>query len=373
MLIDPRIEQLAEVLLRHSLALEKGDIFQLNASLAARPLAAAICRLASVMGVFPVIRWQDEEINRLAYDLLSPDQPETRRFLEAGSRWEMVRWQDMAANLSLRAPDNDQENSSVPREKLQLAARAGEKVNRLIIDRRRWALFCWPTPAQAQKAGMSTAEYFDFVLNVSLVDYNALHEAEKALAARMETADQVRILAPGTDLTFSIRGIPAVCCYGRRNVPDGEVYTAPVRNSIEGRVAYNVPTTHWGKTYRSIWLEFSRGRIIKAGCDGDAGTLEEILDTDEGARYIGEFSFGVNPRIARPTGSILFDEKMTGSLHLTPGNAYARADNGNKSLLHWDLILDQRAAAGGGEIWFDGVLIRKDGLFIPSDLRGLNP
>lgn len=373
MLNDPRLARLADVLLRHSLALEKGEIFQINASVAARPLVAAVFRKAAEIGVFPVIRWQDDEISRLAYDVLSPEQPETEHFLQVSNRWEMVRWEDIAANLTLRAPENDQETASIPREKIQMAAKSGESLHRLIIDQRRWALFNWPTPAQAQKAGMATADYCDFVLDVSLVDYNALHDAEKVLASRMEGTDRVRILSPGTDLVFSIQGMPAVCCYGRRNIPDGEVYTAPIRNSINGRITYNVPTTQWGKSYRQIRFDFSDGQIIQADCDGDANELNKILDTDEGARHIGEFSFGVNPRIVQPTGSILFDEKMTGSLHLTPGNAYAKADNGNKSLIHWDLILDQRPAAGGGEVWFDEVLIRRDGLFVPEDLQGLNP
>jgi aminopeptidase len=183
----------------------------------------------------------------------------------------------------------------------------------------------------------------------------------------------VRILGPDTDLTCAIRGMPAVCCYGRRNVPDGEVYTAPLRVSANGRITYNVPSTMWGQTFERISLEFEAGRIVHATCAGGAAALDKIFDTDEGARYIGEFSFGVNPLITRPTGSTLFDEKITGSLHLTPGNAYARANNGNQSQIHWDLIQIQRPEYGGGEIWLDGELVRKDGLFVPDELAGLNP
>jgi aminopeptidase len=373
MIKDPRIDRLAFILLHHSLDLAKGDIFQVSASIAAKPLVEAIFREASAMGVFPIIRWQDDEIGRLGYDLLTPGQSETERFLELNNRWEMTRWQDIAANLTLRGLENDQEISQVPREKIQLTGRVGEALTRLIIDERKWALFYWPTPAQAQKAGLSTGDYFDFVLNVSLIDYDRLHVAEQDLARRMEAADQVRILGPDTDLTFSIRGMPAVCCYGRRNVPDGEVYTAPLRVSANGRITYNVPSTMWGQTFERISLEFEAGRIVHATCAGGAAALDKIFDTDEGARYIGEFSFGVNPLITRPTGSTLFDEKITGSLHLTPGNAYARANNGNQSQIHWDLIQIQRPEYGGGEIWLDGELVRKDGLFVPDELAGLNP
>lgn len=372
MLKDPRIEKLAQVLLRHSLALEEGEMFQINASIAAKPLVEAIYREAVAMKVFPVVRWQDDEINRLSYDFLTPGDDATARFLERSSQWEMTRWQDLSANLTIRGPENDQENSGVPRETIQLAGKASEAVHRLIIDERKWALFYWPTPAQAQKAGMSNSDYFDFVLDVSLVDYEQLYAAEQVLARRMEQADQVRIVAPGTDITFSIRGMPAVCCYGRRNVPDGEVYTAPLRTSVDGRITYNVPSNMWGQTFRQISLEFADGKIVSASCDGDNDALNRIFDTDEGARYIGEFSFGVNPLIKNPIGSTLFDEKITGSIHFTPGAAYARADNGNKSMIHWDLIQIQRPEFGGGEVWLDGELIRKDGLFVPEDLQGLN-
>lgn len=373
MLKDPRIDRLAGVLLRHSLDLQKGDIFQLNASPAAKPLVAALYREAAVMGVFPIIRWQDEEIGRMSYDVLTLEQPETARFLELSNKWEMTRWQDIAANLTIRAAENDQENSQVPRDKIQMVGKAGEELSRLIIDQRKWVLFYWPTPGQAQKAGLSNDAYLDFVLDVSLIDYDKLLQSEQVLAKRMEAADKVHILAPDTNLTFSIRGMSAVCCCGRRNVPDGEVYTAPLRDSVNGRITYNVPSTMWGQTFNNISLTFENGRIIKSECAGDNAALERIFDTDEGARYIGEFSFGVNPMIKHPTGSTLFDEKIAGSLHLTPGNAYAKADNGNKSIVHWDLIQIQRADYGGGEIWLDGELVRKDGLFVPVELQGLNP
>lgn len=373
MLRDPRIDQLAGVLLRHSLALEKGEIYQINASIAAKPLVGALYRESLQLGVFPIIQWHDEEISRLRYGLLDPAGEDTARFLELGSRWEQVRWQDIAARLTLHAPENDQELNGVDLERIKMVSKADEPWFRTVIDERKWALFYWPTAGLAQKAGMPTEDFLDFTLAVSLIDYKKLYQAELKLASRLEAADQVRILAPGTDLTFSIRGLPAVCCYGRRNVPDGEVYTAPVRDSANGRITYNVEANLWGTSFKRICLEFSAGKIVQATCDGDHEALNRIFDTDEGARYLGEFSFGVNPLLTRPTGSTLFDEKITGSIHLTPGNAYAKADNGNKSLIHWDLIQIQQPIFGGGEIWLDGSLVRRDGLFVPEDLSGLNP
>jgi aminopeptidase len=373
MLKDERLERLAKILLQYSLGLAKGDIFQVSASIYARPLVEAVFHESATMGLFPIIRWQDEGINRLGMELLNPEDPWSERFLQLNSQWELSRWQDIKANLSIRAPENDQEDSQISGERLRLAGRYSEPVERVILDQRRWVLFYWPTPAQAQKAGMPSDDYFDFALKVSLVDYDRLAIAEEKLKLRMERTDQVRILAPGTDIGFSLRGIPAVCCCGLRNVPDGEVYTAPLRTSVDGQITYNVPTNYWGRSFNQVALRFNSGAIVEASCQGDAAELNKILDTDEGARHIGEFSLGVNPLITRPVGNILFDEKITGSLHLTPGRAYARADNGNHSLIHWDLIQIQTAGCGGGEVWFDGELIRRDGLFVPGNLQDLNP
>lgn len=370
---DPRLDRLAQMLLNHSLRLMPGDIFQINAIPQAQPLVKALYREARRQRLYPVVFWTDDEIARLEYDLLDPELPATAEFLEKRTAWNAARVADLKAVLTIRGAVNDRELSGVDPLRQQMVSKAGETVSRTIINDRQWVLFYWPTPAQAQKAGMSFDDYFDFVLTVSLVDYERLYQFEQILAARMERTSRVQIKGPGTDLSFSIQGLPAVCCYGRRNVPDGEVYTAPVRDSVNGTITYNVPAQYWGKTFNNIQLTFSNGRIIKASCDGDNETLGKIFATDEGARYIGEFSFGVNPMIQDPIGSTLFDEKIAGSIHLTPGNAYAKADNGNRSAIHWDLVLIQRPEYGGGEIWLDDVLFRKDGRFVPEDLQDLNP
>lgn len=370
---DPRLDQLAHVLMNHSTALKPGDFFQVNASMAARPLVAAILRQAQAMGVYPIVNWLDEEMARLQYALLDPDSPDAVRFLERRREWDMFRWQDLAANITIRATENDQELSGVPAERLQLNARINRPLSDVIINERRWVLVDYPTHASAQKAGMAYENYFDYTLAVSLIDYERLLQAEERLAARLDRCEWIQILAPGTDIRFSKKGMPSVCCYGRRNVPDGEVYTAPVADSAEGVITYNVPSVYFGQTFRQVRLEFKGGRVCQATCDGDNALLDKILHTDEGASGIGEFSFGVNPMIREPIGNTLFDEKICGSIHLTPGNAYAKADNGNRSAIHWDLIQIQRPEHGGGEVWMDGELVRKDGLFLPEDLLLLNP
>jgi aminopeptidase len=239
----------------------------------------------------------------------------------------------------------------------------------------RWVVLRWPSAGMAQLAGMSTREFEAFYFAVCTLDYARMAEAVKPLAARMESADAVHIVGPGdTDLSFSIKGIPVRSCTGEHNIPDGECFTAPVRESVEGVLHCNAPTVYNGKAFDDVRLVFKGGRVVEATAAG-AGTdaLVEILDTDAGARFVGEFAIGFNPRIVRPMRDILFDEKIAGSFHFTPGRAYDDADNGNRSEIHWDLVTIQRSETGGGEIRFDGETIRRDGLFLPEDLAGLNP
>jgi aminopeptidase len=225
----------------------------------------------------------------------------------------------------------------------------------------------------AQAAGMSTTAFEDFFFRTCTLDYARMARECEALKQLMERTDRVRIVGPGTELEFSIKGIPVVPCVGHRNLPDGEIFTAPVRDSVHGMITFNTPTIYNGITFENIKLEFEKGRIVSASAGPKTKELNEILDSDEGARYVGEFSLGINPFILHPMKDTLFDEKISGSLHLTPGNAYDAADNGNRSQVHWDMILIQRPEFGGGEIFFDGECIRRDGLFVPEELQGLNP
>src|SRR5690606_20321947 len=244
---------------------------------------------------------------------------------------------------------------------------------RIRVPRTRWCVLRYPNAAMAQQARMSQEAFADFYFEVCGLDYAELARRLEPLAARMAQADEVRITGPGTDLRFSIKGMPAVICAGRRNIPDGEVYTAPVKESVEGTLTYNTPTTYMGATFENVSFRFEGGRIVEATATGPAEKLRQILDADEGARWIGEFALGVNPKIHRPIGDTLFDEKIHGSFHFTPGAAYEAADNGNRSAIHWDIVCIQRPEYGGGEIRFDGELIRRGGRFMPPDLEPLNP
>ena len=263
--------------------------------------------------------------------------------------------------------------SDVP--EAQLKSHAEHVVGPVHIQERvsntKWCILRYPNYAMAQAANMSTAAFEEFYFNVCNLDYGKMDQAMDPLVALLESTKAVRIVGPGTDLTFSIEGIGVVKCAGKRNIPDGEVYTAPVKDSVNGYITYNTPSLYQGFTYENIRFEFKDGQIIKATAN-DTERINHVLDTDPGARYIGEFALGVNPYILTPMKDTLFDEKIMGSFHFTPGSAYDQADNGNRSSVHWDLVSIQRPEYGGGEIYFDGVLIRKDGQFVLPELEGLN-
>lgn len=240
------------------------------------------------------------------------------------------------------------------------------------VPKTRWVVLRYPTPSMAQSARMSTEAFEEFYFNVCTADYAEMARRQEPLKQQMEQTDRVKIVGPGTELEFSIRDIPVIPCNGSRNIPDGEVFTAPVRDSMNGHLTYNTPSLYQGTVFDGIRFEFENGKIVNATCSNAPEKLNAILDSDEGARYIGEWSLGCNNHIRQPMLDTLFDEKIGGSFHLTPGNAYDTADNGNRSQVHWDLVCIQTPEFGGGEIWFDGELVRKDGQFLPEDLKPLN-
>jgi aminopeptidase len=290
------------------------------------------------------------------------------------AKYEADRMRDMDAYIGVRAGENASELSDVPPEKNDIYQKHWQKPvhTEIRVNETRWVVLRWPNPAMAQLAAMSTEAFEDYYFDVCTLDYERMDKNMDPLKARMERTDRVKIVGPGTELEFSIKGIPAIKCAGNLNIPDGECYTAPVRESVNGVLSYNTPSVYQGFTYENIRFEFQNGKIVKATAN-DSGRLNAVLDTDEGARYIGEFSLGFNPYILKPMKDTLFDEKIAGSFHFTPGNAYKDADNGNRSAIHWDLVQIQRPDYGGGEIYFDGELIRKDGLFMVDELKGLNP
>jgi len=239
------------------------------------------------------------------------------------------------------------------------------------VNQRRWVLLNYPSLVDSNKAKMNPDDFYNFAMSCMTVDYEKMYNDMLPLKELMEKTDKVRIVGPGTDISFSIKGLPAIICAGKCNIPDGECFTAPVKDSVNGVISYNTPSPYRGNVYENIRLVFKDGKIIEA-TSNHTDLMNDIFDSDEGARYVGEFSLGLNPNIKEPMGDILYDEKICGSIHFTPGTCYNECDNGNYSQVHWDLVLIQREDYGGGEIYFDNRLIRKDGLFVIDELKPLN-
>jgi aminopeptidase len=363
---DSRLDQLAHVLIRHSTKLRKGEYVLVELFDAPDEMGIALIRACREAGALPFLQIHHAQISRELAREADDGQ------LGVVSAVELARMKKMQAYIAVRGSHNITELSDVPEEKMRLVAGKMRPVMDWRINKTKWVVLRWPTPAMAQQAQMSTEAFEDYFFKVCTLDYARMNPGMKALKALMDKTDRVQIKGPGTDLLFSIKGIGSVMCGGDRNIPDGEVFSCPVKNSVEGHVSFNAPTIYQGTAFDSIRLDFENGRVVKA-TGNNTRKLNEILDSDEGARYIGEFSLGFNPHILHPMRDILFDEKIAGSFHFTPGQAYETAGNGNKSRIHWDIVNIQRKDYGGGEVWFDGKLIRKDGLFVLPALKKLNP
>jgi len=363
---DPRYIQLARLLVEYSTAIKRGDHVLLDLIEVPDEFGVALMRAVRAAGGIPIVEVRHTRLTREIMRATDAKHAALVRDLE------LNRMRRMQVYIALRGAHNANEGADVPTDRLNQF----NKTMRPVLDRRlnhtRWVVLRWPTPSMAQAAGMSTEAFEDFYFQVCTLDYRKMARAMTPLVRRMKRADHVHLKGPGTDLQFSIKGIGAQPCNGLRNLPDGEVFTCPTLRSANGVIQFNTPTLYAGSRFDNVRLELEDGRIVNA-TGSNARRLNEILDTDPGARYIGEFSLGFNPHIREPMCDTLFDEKIAGSLHFTPGNAYADCGNGNKSAIHWDMVLIQRPEYGGGEVWFDGELIRRDGRFVPPDLQPLNP
>ena len=362
---DERFDKLAKLLVEYSIRLRQNETVLIEAFDIPDEMTVALLRAVRNAGGVPFAQVYHVPVNR-ALALEASD-----RQLNLMASHELARMKKMNAYIALRGSHNITELADVPPEKMRLIGKKMRRVQDQRVKRTKWVVLRWPTPSMAQLAGMSTEAFEDFYFDVCTLDYRKLQPGMKALKGLMEQTDRVQIKGPGTDLNFSIKGIPAVICGGDRNIPDGEVFTAPVKDSVEGQITFNAPSIYQGTAFDGVRLNFKRGKIAEA-TSNETKKLNKILDSDAGARYIGEFSLGFNPRVFQPMRDILFDEKIAGSFHFTPGQAYEEADNGNRSQVHWDMVSIQRPDYGGGEIYFDGKLIRKNGEFLPKQLRTLN-
>jgi aminopeptidase len=363
---DKRNLVLAHQLLDYSIELKKGEVLYLEIKgKETLELGKEIIKYATQKGATTFWYYNDESLGRHWIANAGDDQLKKQAELHL----DLMKKSD--AYIGLRGSDN-------PFDLADIDSDQTEKMNALFykpvhleqrVKHTRWVVLRFPNNAMAQLAETSQEKFEDFYYEVCCADYAKMSQAQDKLFELMHATDKVHIKGPQTDLTFSMKGISCIKCDGHRNIPDGEVYTAPVKDSVNGTIKYNTPSLYQGIVYTGITFTFENGKIVKATADGNVDKLNKILDTDEGARYIGEFAIGVNPFILHPMKDTLFDEKIAGSFHFTPGQCYKEAPNGNDSAIHWDLVMIQRPDYGGGEIWFDGKLIRKDGVFTDEEME----
>lgn len=368
MLDNERQRKLAKVLVNYSVKCQKGEKVWIDARECDMTLTANIIREVYAAGGYPFLFIEEARLQR---EILKGADEEYIKIL---AKRDAEFMSQMDCYIGIRGGNNSFELSDVDKKTMAIFSKEylTEVHYKIRVNKTKWVILRYPTEGMSQLASMSTEAFEDYYFDVCTLDYAKMDKAMDSLKALMEKTDKVRILAKDTDLTFSIKGIPAIKCAGEMNIPDGEVYTAPVKNSVNGRIHYNVPSIENGYKFEDVCLDFKDGKIVNISAN-DTERATAIFNTDEGARYVGEFAFGVNPFVTKAIGDILFDEKISGSIHFTPGECYEDAPNGNESAIHWDLVLVQTEEYGGGEIWMDDVLVRKNGRFVLPELECLNP
>lgn len=361
------MKKLAKILVNYSIKVQKNERILINMySIESKQLIKYIIKEIYKNGGIPFVRIQDNELNSL---LLKKTNKKRIQEIKKQAEEDNINFDSF---IQIRYTENEYESKLIkPEIKKQLAINLRE-ANEIRINKRKWVLLNYPSLIDAYKANISNEEFTKFAFNAMIYDYEKMKKDLEPLRKLMLKTNMVKIISPNTNIEFSIEGMPVIPCCGEFNIPDGEIYTAPIKNSVNGKIKYNTKSPYNGNIYQNISLLFKDGKIIESTSDNDNKMLSKIFDSDEGSRYIGEFAIGINKNILNPIGDILYDEKIKGSIHFTPGCCYENADNGNKSIIHWDLVLIQRSEYGGGEIYFDNVLIRKDGIFVLEELKHLN-
>lgn len=366
-MLDNRIVTLAQNLVNYSCNVKKGEKVLIEANGIDSQLITELIKEIYNKSAYPFVNLYNSKVQRaLLWNM-------TEEHAKQMAKYGTYQMQDMNAYIGIRGGNNAFELSDVDPKKRQFYDKfySHPVHHEIRVGKTKWVVLRYPTEGMSSQSKMSTEAFTDLYFKVCNLDYAKMDKAMDPLKELMLATDKVRIVGKGTDLSFSIKGIDVEKCSGLRNIPDGEIYTAPVKDSVNGVISYNTPSIENGYEYKDVKLTFKNGKIVEATSNNTEG-LNHILDTDEGARYIGEFALGVNPYIEKPMGDILFDEKISGSFHFTPGSCYEDANNGNNSAIHWDLVCIQTKEFGGGEIYFDDKLIRKDGIFVLDSLKGLN-
>lgn len=361
-----QLEYFAKLITNHSLSLKKGERVLIDIVGKPDEFIKVLVDYIYKAGAEPIIQYLPVSLLKSLIKGANSDQ------LEFLAKHQMDLLESVDAYLGIREEENSFEFEDLSEEVYQLYVNKYVKpVQMKALGLERWLLHKLPTAGMAQQAKLSTEALDQLFFDSINMNYEEFSKSVKPLADLLSVTDKVRIVSPGTDLEFSIKGIPNFICDGKFNLPDGEIFTAPIVDSVEGVITFNVPTSFLGKLYSDVKLEFSKGKLMKVS-GNRKDDLVDLLSTDEGASRVGEFGIGLNPYIQQPTNHLCFDEKMAGSIHLAMGQCFYYASNGNESSIHIDFVLCQSKSLGGGELYFDGRLIRKDGMYVTSELKHLN-
>lgn len=364
---DPRIEKLAHNIVTYSCNIQPGENVIIESHGDHQDdFIKALIREIYAAGANPFLWMYKMDIRR---ELLMQSNPEQ---LKIAAEVDGLLMEKMDVYIRVRGEENTSEMGDVPAKEMGDFARIYSKYVNSRKPKEKWCVMHYPTEGMAQAERMSMEALEDRFFDICTMDYSKMQEACRPLKKLMERTDRVHITGRGTDLTFSIKGMNVIAAAGENNIPDGEIFTAPIRDSVNGMITYNTTAFYDGIAFDDICFKFENGKIVDA-VSSDTERLNEILDRDENCRYIGEFAIGVNPYVTSPMKDSMFNEKMTGSIHFTPGSCCSGTENGNHASIHWDIVFAQTPEYGGGEIWFDDVLVRKDGRFVLPELECLNP
>lgn len=351
---EQRIIRLAKVLTDHSINIKKGDLIELSFGTEAVPLALECYKNILKKGAIPVIHCVPSGFSYAYYKNADEKQ------LTAKPMLALYEAKKVAGSISIGSPTNTRELTTIDPRKMAMRSKTVKPVSETYLKKNNWVICEYPTNALAQDADLSLEEFSDFVYNATNIDYKEMSRKQNKLKKILDKGKEVRIIAKDTDLRFSINGRQAIKCAGERNIPDGEVFMAPVDDSAEGYIKYTYPAIKGGREVDGIYLEFKKGRVVKATAEKNEDYLKQMIDTDKGSRYLGEFGIGMNFNIKKFIKQILFDEKIGGTIHLALGMAYKEGGGKNESALHWDMIKDLRK---GGAFYIDGKCIQKNGKF----------
>lgn len=364
---DPRINQLARILVEHSTRIETGDRVIIEATTAAEPLTRALYRRILEAGGHPhlLLTIPEQEKEHFAHG----DESQ----LAFVNQFQKLAYDTFEARIRIHSLTNTQALNEFSSEKQQQRQKSkapiiATQMERGAEDEFKWVTTLYPTAAYAKEAGMSQTEFEDFVFQACHADvdtplayWRGVKQKQQNALNKFQGQDEVQLSGPNIDLRLSVQGRTFKNSYGIHNMPDGEIFTGPVEDSASGWVRFPYPAIHNDVIVRGIELTFEDGKVVQAKAEEKEDYLIQMLNADQGSRYLGEFAVGMNADIQKFTGNILFDEKIGGTVHMAVGAGYPETGSKNKSMIHWDMICDMREDS---EIKVDGEVVYRDGAFL---------